>query len=64
MRTTILGKSGLEVSAVGFGGIPIMRLDEAAAVEFTAVTTFLIMSSWTRPSWAALTRSTSMPIWG
>ena len=33
MRTTILGKSGLEVSAVGFGGIPIMRISEAEAVE-------------------------------
>ncbi len=32
MRKTILGKSGLEVSAVGFGGIPIMRIDEAEAV--------------------------------
>ena len=33
MRTTILGKSGLEVSAVGFGGIPIMRVSEAEAVS-------------------------------
>jgi predicted aldo/keto reductase-like oxidoreductase len=33
MRTTLLGKSGLEVSAVGFGGIPIMRLTEADAVN-------------------------------
>ncbi len=34
MRKTILGKSGLEVSAVGFGGIPIQRLtdDEAQGV--------------------------------
>ncbi|MHC4561590.1 MAG: aldo/keto reductase [Planctomycetota bacterium] len=33
MRRTILGKSGLEVSAVGFGGIPIMRVSEAEAVK-------------------------------
>ncbi len=32
MRTTSLGKSGLDVSAVGFGGIPIMRIGEAQAV--------------------------------
>ncbi len=34
MRHTTLGKSNLNVSAVGFGGIPIMRLtdDEAVAV--------------------------------
>ena len=33
MRQTVLGKSGLEVSAVGFGGIPIMRLDHNDAVN-------------------------------
>lgn len=33
MRTTTLGKSGVEVSAVGFGGIPIQRLSEADAVR-------------------------------
>lgn len=31
MRTVTLGKSGLEVSAVGFGGIPIMRVSEEEA---------------------------------
>jgi hypothetical protein len=33
MRKTVLGKSGLEVSAVGFGGIPIQRLSDDQAVE-------------------------------
>ena len=33
MRKVILGKSGLEVSAVGFGGIPIMRAAEGEAVR-------------------------------
>jgi len=33
MRKTILGKTGLEVSAVGFGGIPIMRVSERDAVK-------------------------------
>ncbi len=33
MRKTTLGKSGLEVSAVGIGGIPIMRISEGEAVE-------------------------------
>ena len=33
MRKVILGKSGLEVSAVGFGGIPIQRLDVEQAVR-------------------------------
>ncbi|MFW6061708.1 MAG: aldo/keto reductase [Planctomycetota bacterium] len=32
MRTVTLGKTGLEVSAVGFGGIPIQRVSEAEAV--------------------------------
>jgi hypothetical protein len=32
MRKVILGRSGLEVSAVGFGGIPIQRLSTEAAV--------------------------------
>jgi predicted aldo/keto reductase-like oxidoreductase len=32
MRKVILGKSGLEVSAVGFGGIPIQRIPEDEAV--------------------------------
>lgn len=32
MRYTILGKTGLEVSEVGFGGIPIIRLSAAEAV--------------------------------
>ncbi len=33
MRTTTLGKSGLDVSAVGFGGIPIQRLSDEEAVQ-------------------------------
>lgn len=39
MRTTRLGKTGLEVSAVGFGGIPIQRIsdDEAATVIHRAL---------------------------
>jgi predicted aldo/keto reductase-like oxidoreductase len=32
MRKVVLGKSGLEVSAVGFGGIPIQRISEDEAV--------------------------------
>ncbi|MGD2175412.1 MAG: aldo/keto reductase [Candidatus Brocadiaceae bacterium] len=33
MRKTVLGRSELEVSAVGFGGIPIQRLPERDAVR-------------------------------
>jgi predicted aldo/keto reductase-like oxidoreductase len=33
MRTRILGKTGLEVSEVGFGGIPIIRLSLEEAVQ-------------------------------
>jgi aryl-alcohol dehydrogenase-like predicted oxidoreductase len=33
MRTVRLGKTGLEVSRVGFGGIPIQRLTEDEAVK-------------------------------
>jgi predicted aldo/keto reductase-like oxidoreductase len=33
MKTTRLGKTGLEVSQVGFGGIPIQRLTEGEAVR-------------------------------
>ena len=33
MRTVPLGKTGLSVSSVAFGGIPIMRLSEADAVH-------------------------------
>jgi predicted aldo/keto reductase-like oxidoreductase len=32
VREVVLGKSGLTVSAVGFGGIPIQRLDDEEAV--------------------------------
>jgi len=39
LPTRILGKTGLEVSAVGFGGIPIMRHDHETAVAI--VTTAL-----------------------
>jgi len=33
MKKIVLGKTGLEVNRLGFGGIPIQRLDEAQAVE-------------------------------
>jgi len=33
MRTIRLGKTGLEVSRIGFGGIPIMRLAEDEAIK-------------------------------
>ena len=33
MRRIILGKTGIEVNQLGFGGIPIQRVDEAEAVE-------------------------------
>jgi predicted aldo/keto reductase-like oxidoreductase len=33
MRKVVLGKSGLEVSAVGFGGIPIQRVPDEEAVR-------------------------------
>jgi len=33
MRTVRLGKSGLEVSKIGFGGIPIQRLSEPEALK-------------------------------
>ncbi len=33
MRKVTLGKTGLEVSAVGFGGIPIQRVSEAEAAK-------------------------------
>lgn len=33
MRKVTLGKSGLEVSAVGFGGIPIQRISQSEAVQ-------------------------------
>ena len=33
MKTTTLGKTGLEVSRVGFGGIPIQRLTESEAIR-------------------------------
>ncbi|MHC5058228.1 MAG: aldo/keto reductase [Planctomycetota bacterium] len=33
MRKVTLGRTGLEVSAVGFGGIPIQRVSEAKAAE-------------------------------
>jgi len=33
MRQQVLGKSGLQVSAVGFGGIPIQRVSEEEAVR-------------------------------
>ena len=32
MQYHILGKTGLRVSAVGFGGIPIQKVDENGAV--------------------------------
>ena len=33
MERVVLGKTGLEVNRLGFGGIPIQRVDEAQAVE-------------------------------
>lgn len=33
MKRVVLGKTGLEVNRLGFGGIPIQRVDEAQAVE-------------------------------
>jgi predicted aldo/keto reductase-like oxidoreductase len=33
MRTTTLGKTGLKVSRIGFGGIPIQRVSEEEAVQ-------------------------------
>jgi uncharacterized protein len=33
MKKTVLGSTGLEVTRLGFGGIPIQRVDEAQAVE-------------------------------
>ena len=33
MEYTVLGKTGLKISRVGFGGIPIQRVDAPAATE-------------------------------
>jgi predicted aldo/keto reductase-like oxidoreductase len=33
MKRSVLGKTGLEVNRLGFGGIPIQRVDERQAVE-------------------------------
>lgn len=33
MNRMVLGKTGLEVCRMGFGGIPIQRLEEGKAVE-------------------------------
>lgn len=33
MKKIVLGKTGLEVTRLGFGGIPIQRVDEARAVD-------------------------------
>ena len=33
MKRIVLGKTGLEVNRLGFGGIPIQRVDEETAVE-------------------------------
>ena len=33
MEKVLLGKSGMEVSKIGFGGIPIMRIGEDEAVD-------------------------------
>jgi predicted aldo/keto reductase-like oxidoreductase len=33
MRKTVLGKTGLEVSRIGFGGIPIQRVSELEAIQ-------------------------------
>lgn len=36
MKYTILGKTGLEVSRIGFGGIPIQQMDKSSAAELVA----------------------------
>ena len=36
MRNVKFGKSGLEISELGFGGIPIIRLNVDKAVKFFA----------------------------
>ena len=33
MKKIVLGSTGLEVTRLGFGGIPIQRVDEARAVD-------------------------------
>ena len=33
MKRVVIGKTGLEVNRLGFGGIPIQRVDEEKAVE-------------------------------
>ena len=33
MKKIVLGNTGLEVTRLGFGGIPIQRVDEARAVD-------------------------------
>jgi uncharacterized protein len=33
MKRMVLGKTGIEVARLGFGGIPIQRVDEAQAIE-------------------------------
>jgi len=33
MERMVLGKTGLKIVRMGFGGIPIQRVDEAQAVE-------------------------------
>lgn len=36
MKYTILGKTGFEISRIGFGGIPIQQLDDLSAAELIA----------------------------
>jgi uncharacterized protein len=33
MKRVVIGKTGLEVNRLGFGGIPIQRVDEETAIE-------------------------------
>ena len=37
MEWTVIGKTGLEVYRLGFGGIPIQRVDEDEAVAITVI---------------------------
>jgi ferredoxin len=49
MKAVRLGKTGLEVSRIGFGGIPIQRLTEAEAVRVVQLSTVMTLrSAWKR----------------
>jgi aryl-alcohol dehydrogenase-like predicted oxidoreductase len=59
MRYLKLGKTGLEVSEVGFGGIPIIRLslEEAVAVLRRALERGVTLFDTPTSAWTARTRS-------